>query len=115
MRMCKETPSALSRLAASSLPVASASWRLSIFPICTPPLRASNGFSSQGADLEQLGHLIHQRQPEDAVHLLTLHRRYLAARVPQKGETASLAYRLRILFLDRRNPWRKLTRDRTWH
>ncbi len=66
------------------------------------------------ADLEQLGKLIHQRQPEDAAHLLALHQRYLAAQVPRKGETASLAYRLRTLFLDRWNLWSKLTRYRTW-
>jgi hypothetical protein len=72
-----------------------------------PPMQAL-------ADLAQLGRLIHHRQPGDAAQLLGLHRRYLAARVPQKGETASLAYRLRILFLDRWNLWGKLTRYRTW-
>lgn len=66
------------------------------------------------ADLEQLGRLIHHRQPEDAVHLLALHRRYLAARPPRNGETASLAYRLRRRVLDRWNLWSRLTRYRTW-
>jgi len=66
------------------------------------------------SDLAQLGRLIHHRQPEDAAHLLGLHQRYLRARVPRKGETASLAYRLRLLFLDRWNVWSKLTRYRTW-
>jgi hypothetical protein len=72
-----------------------------------PPMQAL-------ADLAQLGRLIHHRQPGDAAQFLGLHRRYRAARVPQKGETASLAYRLRILFLDRWNLWGKLTRYRTW-
>ena len=66
------------------------------------------------ADLAQLGRPVHQRQPADAAHLWGLHQRYLGARVPHKGESASLAYRLRILFLDRWNLWGKLTRYRTW-
>lgn len=66
------------------------------------------------ADLEQLGTMIQQRQPEDEDALGTLHRRYLNASPPRAGEQASLAYRLRMLFLDRWNLWPRLTRYRTW-
>jgi hypothetical protein len=66
------------------------------------------------ADLEQLGKLIQRRQPQEVGHLVALHRRYVAASAPRKGETASLAYRLRTLFLDRWNLWSRLTRYRTW-
>jgi hypothetical protein len=66
------------------------------------------------ADLERLDRLIHSRQPEQEAELEMLHRRYLAARPPRKGEQASLAYRLRLLFLDRWNLWPRLTRYRTW-
>jgi transposase-like protein len=66
------------------------------------------------ADLERLGKLIRSRQPDQEAELGTLHRRYLDARPPGKGEQASLAYRLRMLFLDRWNLWPRLTRYRTW-
>lgn len=66
------------------------------------------------ADLERLGELILSRQPEEEAELATFHRRYLGARPPGKGERASLAYRLRMLFLDRWNLWPRLTRYRTW-
>ena len=38
----------------------------------------------------------------------------MEARSPRKGERASIAYRLRLLFLDRWNLWPRLTRYRTW-
>ena len=66
------------------------------------------------ADLECLGELIRQRRPEDEEVLEALHRRYQGAAPPKKGEQASLAYRLRMLFLDRWNLWRRLTRYRIW-
>jgi hypothetical protein len=66
------------------------------------------------ADLERLGELILSRQPEEEAELAICHRRYLDARPPGKGERASLAYRLRMLFLDRWNLWPRLTRYRTW-
>lgn len=66
------------------------------------------------ADLERLGELIHSRQPEEEAELAVLHRRYLDAIPPRKGERASLAYRLRLLFLDRWNLWPRLTGYRTW-
>ena len=43
-----------------------------------------------------------------------MHRRYLDAAPPREGEHQSLAYRLRLLFLDRWNLWHRLTRYRTW-
>jgi hypothetical protein len=43
-----------------------------------------------------------------------LHRRYVAAAPPKKGAVASLAYRLRLLYLDRWNLWSRLTRYRKW-
>ena len=43
-----------------------------------------------------------------------MHRRYLQAAPPREGEHQSLAYRLRLLFLDRWNLWHRLTRYRTW-
>jgi transposase-like protein len=53
------------------------------------------------ADLERLGELIRSRQREQGHDLEELQRRYLPARPPQQGEHQSLAYRLRLLFLDR--------------
>jgi hypothetical protein len=67
------------------------------------------------ADLQQLSLLIQTRQPEEQVELERLHDRYQGATPPSKGKTASLAYRLHLLFLDRWNLWPLLTRYRTWH
>jgi hypothetical protein len=55
------------------------------------------------ADLTRLGELVKSRQREQANALEALHRRYLPAVPPQEGEHQSLAYRLRLLFLDRWN------------
>ena len=66
------------------------------------------------ADLARLGELITSRQPEQAAELEQMHRRYLAAAPPKKGTVASLAYRLRLLYLDRWNLWSRLTRYRKW-
>ncbi len=66
------------------------------------------------ADLERLGALIRSRRPEEEADLESLHTRYLAATPPAKGQSSSLAYRLRLLFLDRWNLWSRLTRYRTW-
>ncbi len=65
-------------------------------------------------DLKRLGELILSRQPKEAEELEEMHRRYLAASPPQPGEKATVAYRLRLLFLDRWNLWLRLTRYRTW-
>ena len=66
------------------------------------------------ADLERLGELIHSRQPEEEAELERLHLRYIKAAPPRKGEQASIAYRLRMLFLDRWELWRRLTFYRRW-
>jgi hypothetical protein len=61
------------------------------------------------ADLIRLGKLVKSREREQAAKLEAMHRRYLAAPPPQEGEHQSLAYRLRLLFLDRWNLWHRLT------
>jgi hypothetical protein len=66
------------------------------------------------ADLKRLGELIQSRQPEEEIELEDMHFRYIEATPPSKGEKASTAYRLRLLFLDRWNLWSRLTRYRTW-
>jgi len=66
------------------------------------------------ADLTRLGELVKSRKREQASELEAIHRRYLHAAPPQAGEHQSLAYRLRLLFLDRWNLWHRLTRYRTW-
>jgi transposase-like protein len=65
-------------------------------------------------DLRRLGELILSRQPQKEDELGEMHERYTAAAPPKQGEKASVAYRLRLLFLDRWNLWRRLTRYRTW-
>ena len=62
----------------------------------------------------RLGELIVSRKPQEATEVEQMHRRYLHAASPRKGEQASLAYRLRLLFLDRWNLWNRLTRYRKW-
>jgi hypothetical protein len=66
------------------------------------------------ADLKRLGELIRSRQPNEEKELEEMHQRYVAAAGPGTGEKASIAYRLRMIFLDRWNLWRRLTRYRTW-
>jgi transposase-like protein len=68
------------------------------------------------ADGQALLRLMAERQPSPAAsaELQTIHRRYLGAAKPAKGETMSLAYRLRLFSLDRWNLWPRLTRYRTW-
>jgi len=66
------------------------------------------------ADLTRLGELVKSRQKEQAPELEALHRRYVEAAPPQDGEHFSLAYRLRLLYLDRWNLWHRLTRYRVW-
>ena len=65
-------------------------------------------------DLQHLVEFVHTRLPEDASCLRKLHGRYRHAQPPQTGEKWSLAYRLRLLFLDRWNLWNRLTCYRTW-
>lgn len=66
------------------------------------------------ADLGRLGELIQSRRPEAQKELERLYGRYLRAASPGKGEQASVAYRLRLFFLDRWNLWSRLTCYRTW-
>jgi len=66
------------------------------------------------ADLERLAELIRTRQPEDVDELAEMHLRYIGAAPPSPGEKATVAYRLRLLYLDRWNLWPRLTRYRTW-
>ena len=65
-------------------------------------------------DLERLGELILSRQPDEEKELEEIHLRYIDAAPPRPGEKATNAYRLRLLFLDRWNLWRDLTRYREW-
>ena len=67
------------------------------------------------ADLLRLGELMVSRKPEEVVHVQEMHQRYLKAPPPRKGERASLAYRLRRLFLDRSKLWSRLTGYRKWN
>ena len=66
------------------------------------------------ADLRRLGELIHSRQPNEQVEVQALYERYAQAAPPRKGKSASIAYRMRNLFLDRWNLWPRLTFYRTW-
>jgi hypothetical protein len=66
------------------------------------------------ADLQRLHSLIHTRRPEHVTELEYLFYRYAQADAPRQGEHASLAYRMRLLFLDRWNLWPRLTCYRTW-
>lgn len=66
------------------------------------------------ADLQRLDTLIHARRPEQVNELEHLFYRYAQADAPRQGERASLAYRMRLLFLDRWNLWPRLTCYRTW-
>jgi len=66
------------------------------------------------ADLDRLDHLMQTRLPEGQGELETLQAHYHGATPPPKGHTASLAYRLHLLFVDRWNLWPCLTRYRTW-
>jgi transposase-like protein len=65
-------------------------------------------------DLKRLGELILSRQPKEEDELEVIHHRYTEAAPPGRGEKATVAYRLRLMYLDRWNLWRPLTRYRTW-
>lgn len=66
------------------------------------------------ADLKRLGELILSRQPQEEAELEAMHQRYIHATPPAPGQRASIAYRLRLMYLDRWNLWQPLTRYRTW-
>jgi hypothetical protein len=65
-------------------------------------------------DLRRLGELILRHQPDEEAELEEMHQRYIAAVPPVAGEKATLAYRLRLMYLDRWNLWRSLARYCTW-
>ena len=65
-------------------------------------------------DLNRLGELILSRQPEQENELEGMHHRYTGASPPGRGQKATAAYRLRLMYLDRWSLWRRLTRYRTW-
>lgn len=67
------------------------------------------------ADLQRLEELIHSRQPQEQAEVQALYERYAAAPAPRPGQSATIAYRMRNLFLDRWNLWPRLTFYRTWH
>ena len=58
--------------------------------------------------------LIHLRRPEARIELESMCLRYQQAKPSPKGKPASVAYRLRNLFLDRWNLWPRLTFYREW-
>jgi len=66
------------------------------------------------ADLRRLGELIQTRQPDQQAEVQAFYERYAQAPAPKKGQNASVAYRIRNLFLDRWNIWPRLTFYRTW-
>ncbi len=68
------------------------------------------------ADLVRLGQLVRARDPAARTELRTMHLRYRGAASPRQlgTATASLAYRLRLLTLDRWNLWGRLVRYRAW-
>jgi transposase-like protein len=66
------------------------------------------------ADLCRLREVVRARRPEDEAELEALHQHYVQAAAPAQGERATLAYRVRMLTLDRWELWRRLTRYRTW-
>jgi len=53
---------------------------------------------------------VYSRQPDQVAELANLIARYAPARAPKPGHILSLAYRLRLIFLDRWNLWRRLFR-----
>lgn len=65
-------------------------------------------------DCDRLKELVRRRRPEDAREIEQMLERYLAAKPPKEGEKASVAYRMRLLWLDRWNLWGRLTKYRQW-
>ncbi len=60
------------------------------------------------ADLEHLRELVEELKDEGAHELGRLHRRYLWARAPDRGESSCAGYRMRMLTLELWNKWGKL-------
>jgi transposase-like protein len=70
--------------------------------------------AAAAADLARLRELIHTRPVGADEELYRRHLQYKGARPAREGEKASVAYRLRLLFLDRAKLWPRLTRYRQW-
>ncbi|HXF69704.1 MAG TPA: hypothetical protein VNK89_07835 [Thermoflexus sp.] len=66
------------------------------------------------ADLDRLKQLVRERRPEGGKEIGKMLEKYLPARPPREGEKASVAYRIRLLLLDRWNLWPRLTKYRQW-
>lgn len=66
------------------------------------------------ADLARLAELVRTRPVGAGQELYERHLHYKGARPPGEGEKATVAYRLRLLLLDRANLWPRLTRYRAW-
>lgn len=66
------------------------------------------------ADLQRLGQLIHSRQPDQQAEVKKMYEGYARATPSKSGKSASTAYRIRNLLLDRWNLWPRLTYYRTW-
>lgn len=66
------------------------------------------------ADLERLKRLVQERRPEGGQEIEKMLERYWQAKAPREGEKASVAYRIRLLLLDRWNLWPRLTTYRRW-
>jgi hypothetical protein len=77
---------------------------------------AESGLTPEQAvgDLRRLGECILTRDPEMVEELEDIHLRYTQAAPPAPGERATLAYRMRMLTLDRWELWPRLTRYRQW-
>ncbi len=66
------------------------------------------------ADLARLTELVRTRPVGAEQELHARHLHYRKARPPREGEQATVAYRLRLLLLDRAAVWPRLTRYRRW-
>lgn len=66
------------------------------------------------ADLDRLKQLVQERRPEGGQEVEKMLEKYWPAKPPREGEKASVAYRIRLLRLDRWNLWPRLTKYRHW-
>ncbi len=65
-------------------------------------------------DLDRLKELVARRPVDGEKELEALYQQYACATPPKKGETVSVAYRIRLLILDRWNLWKRLVMYRQW-
>lgn len=66
------------------------------------------------ADLDRLKRLVQEQLPEGMQEVEKMLESYWQAKAPREGEKASVAYRIRLLLLDRWNLWLRLTTYRRW-